>query len=127
MGYDYVIDSYAWIEYFIGSKEGEIAKEFIEKKNIAIASITIAELSEKYVRENKDFNDDFNFILLRSKIVELNTEIALSAGKINFENKKVIKDWGMADAIILATAKYLDAKVVTGDKHFKNMNSVMIT
>ena len=48
------------------------------------------------------------------------------AGEINFDNKKKIKNWGMSDSIILATAKLLNAKVLTGDKHFRNFNSVMI-
>ena len=33
MAYEYVIDSYAWVEYFRGSEEGETAKEHIEGKN----------------------------------------------------------------------------------------------
>jgi len=32
----------------------------------------------------------------------------------------------MADSIILATAKILTAKVVTGDEHFRNLDAVMI-
>jgi len=126
MSYEYVIDSYAWVEYFLGSREGSIAKEYIENGECAISSVTIAELSEKYKRENKDFEKDFHFIIARTKIVELDTKIALLAGEINFENKKKIKNWGMADSIILATAKSLNAKVVTGDGHFRSLNSVMI-
>ena len=52
--------------------------------------------------------------------------LARLAGKLNFENKKEIKDFGMADAIILATAKLVNGKVVTGDAHFKNLNSIML-
>ena len=126
MVYNYVIDSYAWVEYFKGTKKGEIAKEFIETKENATASITIAELSEKYERENKSFEEDMQFILSRTKIVPLNAEIALESGKVNCVNKKKIKNWGMADAIILATANKLGAKVVTGDEHFRNLNSIML-
>ena len=126
MKYEYLIDSYAWIEYFRGTNKGEIAKNFIEKENCVTASLTIAELMEKYKRENKEFNEDFNFIISNSNIINFDTEIALEAGKINFENKKKIKNWGMADSIILATARKLDVKVITGDEHFKNFNSVML-
>lgn len=126
MDYDYVIDSYAWVEYFMGSKEGNIAKDYIENKNCATASITIAELNEKYKRENKRFDEDFDFMISKTKIIELNTEIALIAGEINHENKKKIKNWGMADSIILATARLLKVKVVTGDEHFRNLNSLML-
>jgi len=126
VSYEYVIDSYAWVEYFKGTKKGEMAKEFIESNKSATASITLAELSEKYKRENKDFEQDLQFMLSQTKIVNLSTEIAIKAGEINCENKKKIKDWGMADAIIMATANSLNSKVVTGDEHFRNLNSIML-
>lgn len=48
------------------------------------------------------------------------------AGEINFENKKKIKGWGMSDSIIQATAKLLNADVLTGDEHFRDLGAVMI-
>ena len=126
MSYDYIIDSYAWVEYFRGSREGDIAKEYIENKSCATASITIAELSEKYNREKKEFGIDLQFIMSRNKIINLDKEIAELAGKINFDNKKKIKNWGMADSIILATSKILNSKVITGDEHFRNLNAIML-
>lgn len=126
MSYDFVIDTYAWVEYFRGSIEGKTAQQYIEDEDCATSSVTIAELSEKYKRENKKFDEDFNFIIATTKIVDLNSEIALMAGEINYENKKKIKNWGMADSIILATGNLLNAKVVTGDEHFSNLSAVMI-
>jgi len=33
----YIIDSYAWVEYFIGSKKGEVLKKlFLDEKNYFI-------------------------------------------------------------------------------------------
>ena len=126
MSFSYIIDSYAWVEYFRGTKEGAAAKEYIEKKSNATCSITIAELAEKYKREGKDFSKDYEFMISKSEIIDLSGDIALAAGEINFENKKKIKNWGMSDAIILATARIFNAKVVTGDEHFRNLNEVMI-
>src|SRR3989344_1400627 len=126
MNYEYIIDSYAWVEYFKGSEQVKMTQEFIENKHNATSVITIAELSEKYEREEKNFDKDFNFIISQTKIIQLNMELALLAGKINNENKKKIKNWGMADSIILATARINKAKVVTGDEHFRNLDSVMI-
>lgn len=39
--------------------------------------------------------------------------------------KKRIKGWGMADSIILATARVSDAKVITGDEHFKGLKEAV--
>lgn len=126
MSYEYVIDSYAWIEYFRGTEKGKSAKKFIEEKSNATSAMTLAELSEKYKRESKEFNEDLNFMISKTKIIAIDVDLAILAGKINCENKKKIKNWGMADAIILATANLLNAKVVTGDEHFRNLNSIMI-
>jgi len=126
MSYDYVIDTYAWVEYFRGSEEGKVAKKYIENGNCAVSSISIAELAEKYKREDRNFDEDFNFIVAKTKIMEVTTEIAILAGKLNYENKKTIKNWGMADAIILATAKLSDIKVVTGDEHFRSLGMIML-
>ena len=126
MNYEYLIDSYAWIEYFKGTEKGEIAGNFIENNSSITPSMVIAELTEKYKKENKEFEEDFNFILSQTKIINLDTEIAQSAGRINFENKKKIKNWGMADSIILAAAEKANVKIITGDKHFEGFNSVML-
>jgi len=126
MSYEYIVDSYAWIEYFQGSEKGAIVKGFIEKKNCATSALTIAEISEKYHREGLSFEEDFSFIMSSSKIIAIDADIAMLAGKVNYENKKKIKDWGMADSIILATARMHNAKVITGDAHFKEFSPVMI-
>lgn len=126
MSYEFVIDAYAWVEYFRGSDEGRVAKDYIERRICATSAITMAELNEKYKREGRNFEEDSEFIISKTKIVNVNTEIALAAGEINFINKKKIKNWGMADSIILATSQLLNAKVVTGDEHFRNLNAVMI-
>jgi predicted nucleic acid-binding protein len=133
MNYDFVIDSYVWIEYFRGTKKGEIAKKYIEIENSATPTIVIAELSRKLLyevlakretmegRENK-----LNFIKTSTLVIELNEEIAILAGEIDIERKKLIKGWGMADSIILATARVKGAKIVTGDQHFKDLKNNVI-
>ena len=125
--YETVIDSYAWIEYFRGSASGEKARPFIEKGSSATVSITLAELQEKYLREKwSTFAPDLKFITTKSSVVPIDREISVSGGRINYENKKKIKNWGMADSIILATARVFSAKVVTGDPHFKGIKETIM-
>jgi predicted nucleic acid-binding protein len=40
--------------------------------------------------------------------------------------RKTLKDFGLADAYVLATARKLDAKVLTSDLHFKNVKGVVL-
>ena len=118
--YETVIDSYAWIEYFRGSSSGERARDFIEKGSAATSVISLAELQEKYLREKwASFETDVGFITTKTTLVPLDRKISILAGQINFQNKRRKKDWGMADSIILSTARIASAKVITGDPHFE--------
>ena len=122
MNYESVIDSYAWIEYFKGTSSGEKARVFIEKGSAATSSITLAELQEKYFREKwNTFELDLKFITNKTALIPVDSKVSLLAGKINFQYKKEKRDWGMSDSIILATAKISSAKIVTGDRHFKDI------
>jgi hypothetical protein len=77
---DAVIDSYAWIEYFKGSEYGEKAKKYIENGNCATPTIVLAELSDNYQREGWVFwEEDLEFILAKTKIIDLTKEIAIKA------------------------------------------------
>jgi predicted nucleic acid-binding protein len=125
--YETVIDSYAWIEYFRGSSSGTKAKEFIESGSAATSALTLAELREKYLRENwNSFDSDFKFMTTKTSSVAIDKEISLLSGRINYENKKKSKNWGMSDSIILATARIYSAKVVTGDPHFKELKDAIM-
>jgi len=35
--------------------------------------------------------------------------------------RKTLKDFGLADSYVLATARKLDARILTGDMHFKDV------
>jgi predicted nucleic acid-binding protein len=122
----FVLDSFAWFEYFSGSKVGEKVRELIEAGKAVTPTIVIAELAEKYARENLDFTERGQFIRFRSMVAVLNEETATSAGLISAEREKKVKGWSLADSIILATARELQAKVVTGDEHFKDLSEAIM-
>ena len=128
MSYDYVIDSYAWIEYYRGSSAGRRASSYIEANRAATSTITLAELREKYLKERWGFFEgDLKYVTTRTSIIPVDRLIALLAGEINYERKKVEKGWGIADSLVLATARNASAKVVTGDRHFEDLpETIMI-
>ena len=117
----YVIDSFAWFEYFAGSTAGAKARVFIESGKSITPTIVIAELTEKYRREKIVFAPDRDFILGKTRLISLDSEIAEKAGIINHERKSAVKRWGLADSIVLATAREHGAKIVTGDEHFRDL------
>ncbi|MFH1722302.1 MAG: PIN domain-containing protein [Candidatus Altiarchaeota archaeon] len=123
----YVIDSYAWIEYFKGSKAGEQAKRYIEEEVSLTPAIVLAELSDKYTRDGLDFlEDDLSFIRSKSQIIPLDGDLAHKAGLLNATMRKEVPGWGMADSIILAIGQKHNAQVVTGDKHFEKIKEAIL-
>jgi predicted nucleic acid-binding protein len=132
MSYRHVIDSYAWIEYFRASKLGEIAKTYIESEDSATPTIVVSEISRKLLSEIELGNETregrlkrLEFIRATTQIIDLDFEIAAEAGELDLEMKKKIKGWGLADSIILSTARSASAKVVTGDEHFRGLDETI--
>ncbi|MEM2194869.1 MAG: type II toxin-antitoxin system VapC family toxin [Candidatus Methanomethylicia archaeon] len=133
MNYDFIIDSYAWMEYFIGSRRGYTAKDYIEKRDSATPTIVVAEISRKLLNEVlagretvTGREDKLDFIKTSTLIVDLTEEIARLAGEIDIERRRIVKGWGLADSIILATARRENAKIITGDKHFIDLKNEII-
>jgi predicted nucleic acid-binding protein len=121
-----VLDSFAWIEYFNGTSAGEKVQNFLETGRAVTPAIVVAELSEKHKRLNRDFGPKYDFVKARTSIVPFEEELARVAGELNFERKKKVKGWGMADSIILATARRAGSRIVTGDPHFKDLTEETI-
>jgi predicted nucleic acid-binding protein len=128
MTYDYVVDSYAWIEYFSGSVKGEGARRYIEDEDSATPTIVIAEVSGKLMREIASGRETVDgrltrlgFLKSSTTIADLTEEIALRSGEIDAERKEKVRRWGLADSVVLATARIAGAKVVTGDRHFQDL------
>jgi len=127
MSYKYVLDTFAWVEYFRGTKKGETVRKCIEEGACATPTIAIAELSGIYEREKNNYWErDLAFIISKTTIINLDQNIAAQAGKAkNGIREKYRTKFGLADAIILATAQELEAKVVTGDQHFEKLSEVV--
>jgi predicted nucleic acid-binding protein len=121
----YVIDSYAWIEYFIGSQAGDVVRKIIESvgDEKLTPTICVAEIYSKVLSleglEAAELRR--NFIKSRSALVPLTEEIAVEAAKVNVDMKKEIAGWRLADSIVLGTARKKRGKVLTGDEHFRNL------
>ena len=127
MASEYVIDSYAWIEYFRGTESGKKVRSYVEGESAATSVLTLAELREKYLREKwLTFSEDVAYISSRTSLTQVDREIAILAGEINHRRKAEKKGWGMADSLILATARVTSAKVVTGDRHFEGLPDAIL-
>ncbi len=120
----YVVDAWAWVEYFNATKYGLKAKEFIENSEIFTNAITIAELVSKFMREGKNTDELFNAVVSLSKIIEVDANSAKEIGKLHYDVRKTNSNFSFGDASVLQTARALNAKVLTGDPDFKGLKNV---
>lgn len=123
----HIIDAYAWIEYLDGSEAGLKVGALIEENGETYTcAMTIAEVVSKVARKGKDVKVAYDVILSNSQIVTVNEELSLQAGLLHYEMRKTLKDFGLADAYVLATARRLKSKILTGDMHFKNVKEAIL-
>ncbi|MEM2841259.1 MAG: type II toxin-antitoxin system VapC family toxin [Candidatus Bathyarchaeia archaeon] len=117
-----ILDSFAWIEYFMGSTRGLKVKDYIEgTEPLYIPSICLTEIKTRYLRDRKDPTDRINLITERSFVIPLSVEIALLAADIKLRHKL-----HTIDAIVYATSQHRKLTLVTGDQHFKDLPNVEI-
>ena len=112
-----ILDSFAWFEYFAGSKAGERVRAILESgETTGTPASGIAEIKRKRKREGKSYDRELHFISSRSEIIPLTLKIALRAGDIDTLH--------FADALAYATALEHGATLVTGDPHFKGLPNI---
>jgi predicted nucleic acid-binding protein len=121
----YIMDSYAWLEYFMGTEAGRKVKEIVdtEADEKLTPSICLAETYAKILKTEDEGKAELRraFIKSRSALVPLTEELAVEAAKTDVAMKRKVQGWGLADSIVLCTAQNRKGKVVTGDPHFRGL------
>lgn len=123
----YILDSYAWVEYFQGTAKGEKVKSILEKNECFTSSLSIAEVSIKILRSGKDPKEANRIMNLISKELPIDNKTSFEAAKLYVEKRKKLKDIGIVDVIIITQAREKNLKIVTGDTaHFKDEKNVVL-
>ncbi len=121
-----LLDTYAWIEYFIGYEKGRIVKKIIRERECFTSAISLAEISYWLAKYNHNQEKFLSSVKKLSTMISLDNDLLEAAGRISYQKKKKIKDFGMIDAIILATSRAYSLPVVTGDKHFSEEEGTIL-
>ena len=119
------MDSYAWLEYFMGTEAGQKVKQIIDTEACEklTPSICLAETYAKILKTEDEQKAELRraFIKSRSALIPLDENLAVEAAKTDVAMKKKVQGWGLADSIVLSTARDRQGKVVTGDPHFRGL------
>lgn len=117
-----LIDSCGWIEFLSdGDKAEDYANYFVEAESIITPTIVIYEVIKKVLRERGEEAVVMVAAQMnRTKIIDLTEGLSLLAADLSIKH-----NLPMADAIVYAAAKASECRVVTGDKHFKDLDDVV--
>ena len=124
----YVLDSWAWIEYFEGSSKAEKIREILSdsRSEIYTHCVSVAEIMSKAKRAGKDIESVWAAIVSNSSIIEATVEDSRNVGITHAITKSKYKNFSLADAFVLATARKLNARIITGDLDFKNLDEAIL-
>ncbi|MCL2184772.1 MAG: type II toxin-antitoxin system VapC family toxin [Treponema sp.] len=116
-----IIDSSFWLEYFAGTKAGDIVSNIVENiDELIVPTITLYEVFKKLLIER---NEDDALMAVghmkQGKVIDITEELSLSAAKISIKYKLP-----MADSIIYATNMKYNCILWTQDQHFSDLYSV---
>ena len=89
-------------------------------------AVTVAEVVSKTAREGRDAATAYDILLSNSQVVNVDEEISREAGMLHSEMRKTKKDFGLADAYVLAIARRINSKVLTGDFHFRGVKEAAL-
>ena len=121
-----ILDTSAWIEYFLKTDKGKKVKNFLETQQCHTSLISIAELSQWALKNGKDGRDIVRYAAELSQIIQISGRIAFLAGELNVKRKMKNKKWGMVDSIILATAEKYGLKIITKDNDYRDLTNAQI-
>lgn len=128
------IDTFVWIEIIRGSPLGRRAKDILEDADQCVTpSIVLAEVASRRVREEASDSvivEELTAIREASQIFPLSDSVAVVGAHAALELRKAAQAAriplpGLADGLVLATARLLDAKLLTGDPHFRSVHEAV--
>ena len=123
----YIIDAFAWMAYLEGGDKGVKVNSLLTGNNEIFAiPTTISEVVSKVKRKGGNTENAYNAIINNSTIINLTPNIAKQSGLSHANIRKKIPHFGLADALILEVARKIEAKIITGDTHFKSFKEAII-
>ncbi|MFH1240565.1 MAG: PIN domain-containing protein [Candidatus Diapherotrites archaeon] len=122
-GFKLLLDSSAWLAYFLGASK-EVKGYIDTEATLLISSVlSIHEVKKKLLKQGvaKEAQNAIDFMKENSIIIDVSDEIAEKA-----VNDCIEKKLHTVDSLIYRTAVENNAVVVTGDRDFEGLENVKI-
>jgi predicted nucleic acid-binding protein len=123
-----LFDTSAWIELFQGTEKSKIVEAALKADETFTSIVTFSEIASWCLKNNLSdkITPYIEAIKKGSSVLGLDENISVAAGRINFERKKTVKNWGMMDSLIFATALFYNLEVLTKDSQFDGLSNVRL-
>lgn len=124
------IDSYAWIELIRGTPVGSRARVLIDSADRAYTpAVVLAEVAHRCLRDGlpeRVVRQELRSISEASMVIPIDITISTAASKATTELRQRARSFrlplpGLADGLVLATARAAGASLLTGDSHFRDL------
>lgn len=116
-----ILDSWAWMEYFDGSRAGLEVKRRIEEGEAFTHSVTISEVISKLRRRGRDMEDARQAFAALPKVIDTDRSSSVKVGELHAKMRSDVPNFSLADAFVLEAAQRLGLKVLTRDPDFKGL------
>jgi len=119
----YLLGTWAWVDYLEGGDSAQEVNDILESDERCFTSVqSLAELSDLFHQDRLKIDMKWESLQQFIKVkktdsLKVTEEIAENAGKIKAEEREEKPDFGLADAVILATARKHDLNLLSGDPH----------
>lgn len=129
-GSDLLLDAWAWVEIFRGSQQGVALRRrwFIPARyRLHTSAITVAELGAKLAQDGEAGRIPAIVAAIRAagRIHDVVTDIAQKAGPLRLRLRETDSSASLADALVLATARTIGARILTRDPAFRDQPEVV--
>lgn len=116
-----VVDSSAWLEYFVNGPNADYFADAIESiPELVVPSISLYEVFKRVLQQRGEGEAlQAAALMQQGQIVELSGPLALSAANLGVQHSLPL-----ADSIIFATARAHDATLWTQDADFEGLPGV---
>lgn len=117
-----LVDSSGWLEFFTDGPLASKYSHYLEElQKLVVPTLVIYEVYKKIKKER---NEEEALLAIahmgKAKIVVLDDTLAMSAADVSLKYSL-----SMADAIIYATSLQENAKLITSDIHFSQLDNVV--
>ncbi|MCX6665136.1 MAG: PIN domain-containing protein [Euryarchaeota archaeon] len=124
------LDTSIIIEIFRNEKQTKTFQDiykYIKEEPLFISLVQIGELSDWCLKNQIDPEKRINKLKQILNVIPLNEKICYDAAQIKYTmRKKGVEKFGLLDAIILASARSINQKLLTMDNDFRTLHDAIV-